>query len=98
MSGKKKFIKETKNERIVENIMKMYTKGWPITKKLVPENKTLYFSLRNELHVLNGLVVLDEKLIVAIILKKKILENSTVCISVSMKLKQETEKYFTGSI
>jgi len=65
--------KVTENDEELKEVIKLYERGWPISKKQVPENMRQYWNLRDSISVENGVVFYESRIVVPKELRSKVL-------------------------
>lgn len=69
----KEFVIEAEKDETLKCLKTMILNGWPNTKSKVPDNLKFYYGKRNELFVYDDLVFFNDRVIVPMILRKRML-------------------------
>jgi len=95
--GKKSvFRKHTEIDPVLYQI-KFCKEGWPKCKKMVPENLKFYFKLRTELCVKDGIIFLNNKVVVPYNLRKDLLQLlHEPHFGMKKKQKRELDNFYIG--
>lgn len=70
----KEFQNQTATDPELATIINLCKNGWPERKKSLPDNIRPYFPIKNELHVLNGLVLKNNSIVVPISMRNDTLK------------------------
>ena len=65
---------ETAKDPGLKKVMKCIIEGWPNSKDNIPDEAISYWSFREELSTINGIVFKGERLLIAEVMRKKVLE------------------------
>ncbi|KAK3918904.1 hypothetical protein KUF71_001028 [Frankliniella fusca] len=68
------YIRETNNDTGLACVKKYYRQGWPLNKKLVEPAAAQYWQVRHDLFVEDDLVILGDRIVVPLQLRRKALE------------------------
>ena len=65
---------ETAKDPGLKKVMKCIIEGWPNSKDNIPNETKSYWSFREELSIINGIVFKGERLVIPEVMRKKMLE------------------------
>lgn len=73
-SRKQQFVVATKNDPILSKLLEIYHKGWPNDKRGLHENMRFLWKLKDDLHVENDIVFMNDKIFVPVSLRRTVLD------------------------
>ncbi|XP_052131371.1 uncharacterized protein K02A2.6-like [Frankliniella occidentalis] len=68
------FLKETSKDTGLSTVMQYYQEGWPKHRNKVPMESKPYWGIRNDLFVEDGLVIINDRIVVPVVLRPKVLK------------------------
>ena len=68
-----KIKNETEKDEILRTLCDYYKKGWPNNKKDIKDTVKLFWSVHSELHVINGIVFRNDRVVIPFALRKEML-------------------------
>ena len=65
---------ETSQDPVSQQVIRILRRGWPQSKKALPDNLKEYWNYRTELSEIDGIVLKDQRILIPLSMRKKILE------------------------
>ena len=87
------FRAETKNDEVLQAVKAVVQSGWPVDKRVLPPKVALYYNVRDELVIQDGLLFRGDTFVIAKTLRKRVLQtlhSSHQGIESTLRLARET--------